>query len=142
MKITTDTNILISAAFWNGDSNRIIEEVEKGKIELFLSKEIIKEFMTVLNSKEIQDKIKNRNLEMKRTIEKVISISQIVEASLKLDIITEDKDDNKILECAKEGGVNFIISKDNHILKIKEFDKIKIITPEYFLNNIYSISKN
>ena len=44
MKITVDTNVLITATFWNGDSNIIIGKAEKKEIELVLSMEILKEF--------------------------------------------------------------------------------------------------
>src|SRR3989344_2501232 len=128
MKITVDTNVLISATFWYGDSERIIEKIESKDIELVLSKEIIEEFARVLNYRDIKEKIKNKNLEIKRTVEKIISISKIVEPLEKLNIVNEDPDDNKILECAKSGEVDFIISNDNHLLKLKEFENIKIIT--------------
>ncbi len=49
MRITVDTNILVSATFWNGASEKIIEKVEKKEIQLVLSKEIIDEFVRVLN---------------------------------------------------------------------------------------------
>lgn len=136
MKITADTNVLVSATFWRGDSNRIIEMVEKKQIELILSNKIIEEFTNVLNYREIQDKIKNKNLEMMRTIEKIVSISTIVEPNEKLNIIKDDPADNKILECAVAGNVDYIISNDNHLLKLKEFQKIKIITPKEFVNVI------
>ena len=75
MKITADTNVLVSATFWYGNSNKIIRKVENKEIELILSEEILKEFGNVLNYKEIQDKIKNKNLEMMWTIEKIASFS-------------------------------------------------------------------
>ena len=48
MKVTLDTNVLISATFWNGASDRIIQKVEKNEVELVLSKAIIEEFSKVL----------------------------------------------------------------------------------------------
>jgi len=54
----------------------------------------------------------------------------------KLVIIKDDPDDNKILECAKAGKVEIIVSNDNHLLKLKEFKRIKIITPKEFLKQI------
>lgn len=137
MKITVDTNVLISATFWRGDSCVILEMVEKKEIELVITKEIIEEFTKVLGYKEIQDKIKNKYLEMMRTIEKIISISTIVDSTEKLDIVKEDMEDNKILECAKAGKVDYIISSDNHLLKLKDFDKIKIVSPREFLAKSY-----
>ena len=38
MKITIDTNVLISSTFWRGDSDKIIEKVEAKELEL-ISKE-------------------------------------------------------------------------------------------------------
>ena len=77
MKITIDTNILISGSFWRGASDRILEKVENKEIELILSKEIIEEFSRVLNYDEIQQKIRDKNLEMKRAVEKIVSISSL-----------------------------------------------------------------
>ena len=134
MRITVDTNVLVSSSFWYGDSDIIMTKIENKEIELVLSKDIIEEFSRVLDYDEIKNKIKNKNLEIKRTIEKIISISKIVEPKKNFDIIKEDPDDNKILECAFEGNVDYIITQDNHLLRLKEFNKIKIITPEEFLN--------
>ena len=51
MRITVDTNFLISATFWNGDSDKIIKKVEMKDAELVLSSEIIDEFSKVLGYK-------------------------------------------------------------------------------------------
>lgn len=48
MKITVDTNILISAAFWLGNPHRIIKKVEEGELELVLSAEILEEFEEIM----------------------------------------------------------------------------------------------
>lgn len=134
MKITIDTNVLISSTFWFGDSNKILEKVENQEVELVLSREIIEEFSKVLEYKEIKDKIKNKNLEMKRTIEKIISLSTLVEPTSKFNVIKDDPSDNIILECAVEGKVDFMVTQDKDLLRLKEFKGIRIITPEEFLD--------
>jgi len=136
MKVTVDTNVLVSATFWYGDSYKIIEKVENKEIELILSKEIIEEFVKVLEYEEIQKKIRNKNLEMKRTAEKFVSISTIVEPIKKLNVVKDDPKDDKIVECAVEGRADYIISQDNHLLKLKEVENIKIIKPGDFLEII------
>mgnify|MGYP001583811105 CR=1 FL=1 len=70
---------------------------------------------------------------MMRTIEKIVSLSTIIETAEKLNVVTEDAADNKILECAKAGKVDYVISKYNHLLKLKEFEKIRIVSPREFL---------
>ena len=133
MKITLDTNVIISSSFWTGASDKILEKVENQEIELIISKEIIDELSQVLNYEEIKDKIKDKGLEIRRTVGKVSSISTIVVPLEKFDIIKEDADDNIILECAVEGKVDYIISQDKHLLNLGVFQGIKIVTPEEFL---------
>ena len=53
MKVVLDTNVLISATFWEGDSSKIVKKVEDKEIELILSKDILDEFKSVLEYKEI-----------------------------------------------------------------------------------------
>ncbi len=136
MRITADTNILISSSFWYGASDLILKKVENKEVKLIISKDIINEFIDVLNSKEIQDKIKDKNLEIKRAISKIVSMSEMIYPSKNIEIIKEDISDNKILECALEGKVDYIITYDKHLLKLKEFGSIKIITPEEFLEKL------
>ena len=133
MKVTVDTNILISATFWSGSSDKIISKAEKKEIELIISNDIIEEYIEVLDYKEIQNKIKDKKLEMKRTVGKIISMSKIVVPKEKLAIVKNDPDDNIILECAKAGNVDCVISNDKHLLKLKKFENIPILTPDEFV---------
>ena len=132
MKITVDTNVLISATFWYGDSFRILERVENKEIELILSHEIIKEYEEVLAYDEIQEKIQAKQLTMKQTVQKIQTMATLVHPSEKINVITDDPDDNAVLECALERKVKYIITNDKHLLKLKEFREIKIITPSEF----------
>ena len=133
MKVVLDTNILVSATFWTGDSFRVLALADERKIRNISSKEIIKEYYKAVFSEEIIDKTQKMNLSIIKSSYRIIGNSQIIEPSIKLDVVKEDPDDNKILECAKDGKAEFIITKDNHLLKLKQFESIKIITPEDFL---------
>ncbi len=136
MKITTDTNILVSGTFWKGDSDRIIELIDKGEIELILSEELIEEYDEVISRDEIIDKIENKNLILNESVQRIIGDSVIVEPKQKLDVVKDDPDDNRVLECAVEGNVDYIVSNDKHLLKLSRFRGIKIVTPGEFLKII------
>ena len=133
IKITLDTNVLISGTFWTGKSFKIMKLIDEKKIICVLSKKILEEYYKILKSDEIIEKIKKKDLLISKIAEKIITNSLIVEPKIKLNIIKEDPDDNKILECAKTGKVDYIITNDNHLLKIKGFEGIKIVKPEEFL---------
>ena len=136
IRITVDTNILISASFQHGLPEKIINKAENRELILVLSEKILEEYNKVLNYEEIKEKIQGKDLEMKQALLRIGMIAEIVEIKSKIKLIKEDPSDNKIIECAVDGKVDYIISKDNHLLKHKEYKGIKIITPEEFLKII------
>ena len=133
VKVVLDTNILVSGTFWTGNSFKIMELIDEKEIISILSKEIINEYHRTINKDEIMDKVKDKDLIISNASRKIVLNSMIIQPKEKLDIIKEDPDDNKILECAYEGKVDYIISNDKHLLKLKEFKTIKIVKPEEFL---------
>jgi predicted nucleic acid-binding protein len=50
-------------------------------------------------------------------------------------IIRDDPSDDKFIRCAKAGKASIIISGDQHLLRLKSYGKIKILTPTQFLKN-------
>ena len=63
--------------------------------------------------------------------------SEIVLPKQRFDAVKNDPDDNKFIEAAIEGNCDCIVSKDKkHLLAMKEFRGIKIVSPEEFLNLI------
>ena len=134
MRITLDTNVLVSATFWDGEASKIMELIEKKKVKCFLSKNILEEYNRVLHSGEIIEKTKKNHLSIKSAIIKVIEISIIVDPKRKIKVVKDDPDDNKILECAVEVRADYIVTYDSkHLLKLKEFEGIRIVSPTQFL---------
>lgn len=137
IKITPDTNILVSGTFWSGDSFRILNLIDKNFLLCVLSKDIIKEYEKIIRSDDIIEKIDKKGLIISKIIKRVRKKSEIINPRIKLRVVKEDPDDDKILECALEGKVDFILTNDKHLLKIKEFKGIRIINPKEFLENVH-----
>ncbi len=134
IRITLDTNVLVSATYWSGSSFIIMEMVDKHELCCVLSNEILDEYKRVINSDEIVDKVADKGLVASKVIEKVISDCVIAEPKIRLEVIKEDPTDNKILECAVAGSADYLITNDAHLLNIKEFLGIKIVNPKDFLS--------
>ncbi len=127
MKVILDTNVFISGIFWEGNfCSQIIDKWKHKKFELISSIEILDEFVRTLRNFKIQmpeDMIEEwRNL--------IIRNSIIVEPTIKLNVVKKDPDDNKFLEAALTGKALLIISQDKHLLKLEEYQGIKIVAPK------------
>ena len=126
MKIAVDTNFLISATQWNYSvSHKLLQKLIRNNAEIFTTKEILEEFAEVLKRDFLYAKKEAQNL-----LEKVLQFLTLVNPKNKIDIVKEDADDNKIIECAVESKSEYILSYDKHLLKLKEFQGIKIVKPE------------
>lgn len=127
MKAVFDTNIFISGIFWEGSSNKALILWKEGKFTMVTSLKIISELIEVL-----QDfKIKLPDEMVKEWTDLIVRNSMIVEPKEKIEAVNDPKD-NIFIEIAVAGNVDYVISQDNHLLKLKEFRGIKIITPEEF----------
>lgn len=127
-RIVFDTKIYISSFFWKGASYKSILHTIESNFKIFVSEAIIKEIKRVL--------ARDFNLEEK-TIDEfargILMFADLIEARQKIDFITDDPDDNRILECAVAGKADYIVTQDKHLLKIEEYKDIKIVMPEAFL---------
>ena len=72
--------------------------------------------------------------QVESALEQIQKISEIVEPKIKLKVIKDDPDDDKILEAAVEGHADYVVSGDNHLLELKKFRDIKIIRTRAFLD--------
>ena len=123
LKITADTNTLISSIISKGNEFELLKLAHKGKIEIVLSPQILKEFRDVIS----RTKFGFSEEQIDNAFKEVLNIATIVVPSIKLDIIKEDPSDNKILECAEAGNADYIVSGDGHLLKLKEYKNIRIV---------------
>lgn len=132
-KVVLDTNVLISSLLKPESKARdIYRLVLRREIELYTSAYLINELSRVLKYprfgfEKLQKEVFLKNLTRVATI--------LVNSGLRINVIKEDPPDNKFLECAVEAKVDYLISGDNkHLLPLKNFQGIKIISPSEFLN--------
>ncbi len=55
------------------------------------------------------------------------AVTNLVHPAVTIDAISEDPDDNRILECAVAAQSAFIISGDNHLPRLGTYNGIRIL---------------
>jgi len=138
MKIVFDTNVLISATLWdNSVAQKFLFKCIKENVQIFSSQEIIEEYKEIL-ARDFDYK----EQEIGEILKRIFQFLTLVTPNKKIDIVKEDIDDNKIIECAIESKSEYVISYDNHLLKLKEYQGIKIARPEEALGLVFSSRKD
>jgi uncharacterized protein len=65
---------------------------------------------------------------------RIQAIALVVEPNVVLDIVGEDPDDNRVLECAVTGEANYVVTGDRHLLKFGSIEGIPILTTRQFMD--------
>ncbi|HEV2329957.1 MAG TPA: putative toxin-antitoxin system toxin component, PIN family [Verrucomicrobiae bacterium] len=67
------------------------------------------------------------------TLADYLSFLRLVKIPKVLDAVPRDPEDNMVLECAIEEHAKYIVSGDNDLLVLKEFQSIRIVRAGEFL---------
>lgn len=130
MRIVLDTNIFISALGWKGGNEyNLVQKCFRKELTLICSPEILEELKAV----SLRPKFGFSLEEIDEFISALIEISEIIEPEEQFKIVVNDPDDNKFLDAAVAGKANFIVSGDKHLLALKEFKGVKIVSPAEFI---------
>jgi putative PIN family toxin of toxin-antitoxin system len=122
LQVTADTNILVSAIVYpRGNPRRLLQMALSGDIDLCVSHPIIEEMADVLARK-----FRATPQDIAEAMEIVTLAARTVRPTVRLDVIKEDPDDNRILECAVSAGSDCIVTGDKDLLRLKSYDSIRI----------------
>ena len=126
MRITLDTNFLVSATQWDYSvAHKLLLKLIRQNAQFFTTKDVLQEFSDVL-----ERDFQYTADEATNIIEKVMVFATLIKTTSSINAVKEDPDDNKILECAMDSGSQYILTYDKHLLNLKEYQGIKIIKPE------------
>lgn len=128
MRVVFDTNIFISAFVLPGSRadaalRRVIDDID----QLVVSKAIIDELLTVLARKFSRD-----TDELARVAVFLSDLARVVRPRGRINVL-QDETDNRILECARTGKANLIVTGDKAMLELGSYRKINIISLRDYL---------
>ncbi len=130
LRVVLDTNVLISAIGWRGNPRKVLALCIEGKLNLMQTQETSKELERVLQ----RPKFNFIPMEKKRELlQHLTLISTKVTPKENVEVIREDPEDNKFLDCAVAGKADYIVSGDQHLLELNEHEGIKIVTASELL---------
>ena len=134
MKLVLDTNIFISAFYWGGNPQKVIERIIEGIDELYISNEILNEVAEVMT----RPKFKSGAVIIDRYIKTIEKVGKKVFITGEIKGICRDKTDDDKIECGIIGNVDYIITGDDDLLILGNYKDIEIVTVKKYLEIINS----
>ncbi len=130
IRVVVDTNVFISS-FFGGNPRKIIDLWKSGQITLCLSRPIIDEYVDVL---------RRMGLQNERELEELLGLFAhgfhvlFTAKTPKVNVVENNADDDKFIECAVALHSKYIISGDKALRKIQDYMGIKIQSPKQFFD--------
>ena len=131
IRVVIDTNVIVSALLFGGVPGRLVPHWKIGKVLPCISREIVDEYLRVLaypkfglNENEIEYLL----------YQEILPYFEQVSIGKKPAVVQADPSDDKFLHCAAAAGAECIVSGDDHLLDLREYQGISILTVNNFLS--------
>ena len=131
MKVVLDTNVLVSALIKAGKPRDLFNKLVKEQ-QLVLSRVILEEFLEVIDDPKIAKYTSEKDVTV--FLNTLKNSARIVQVKSKFKAVKDDPDDDAIVQAAYDSKANYIISGDKHLLALKHFKGIRILTVDEMLN--------
>jgi putative PIN family toxin of toxin-antitoxin system len=129
IRVVFDTNVYISALMFGGLPGSLLDLAFLQSFVLVISPALMDELDEKLR---LKFEVSGEDAAIIRA--KLEGNAEIVMPDVVLDVIEDDPDDNRVLECAVKGSANYIVTGDRHLLKLGAYEAIPIVTVRQFLD--------
>lgn len=130
MRVVLDTNVFVSSFLGTGAPREIIDRWKEGQITLCFSRPIMDEYVLVLE---------RLGLSREQEIQEILHLFArgfhclFTSNAPPLELDIKDPDDRKFFECAVRLDAQFLISGDKHVIQVREYLGIRVMTPRQFV---------
>lgn len=135
-RVVLDANIYISALIKASSPPGILLRflIEHEDFEIVLSQDILDELKRAIFYPKVRKYIKKDDQEILVWLDALVVHAFLSVCLFSYDqIVEEDPDDDKYIIAALESSATHLISGDKHLLNLKEYQNVKIVTAIEFL---------
>lgn len=136
LKAVIDVNLFVSAIISKkGNPAKLLQLWRNRAFLAVISEQMLEELKRVLRYPRIRNKYNLKDEDAAMAVNAIRKFAVVLPDRLKIEVIKDDPDDNKVLACALEAKADYIVSGDNHLLDLGVFENIPIVTVKDFIDN-------
>jgi putative PIN family toxin of toxin-antitoxin system len=133
VRAVLDTNVVISGALSSGSPPaQALQAARDGSFEMIISGALLQELRSVMGRPKIRGRLGWSTEETAQFVGGLMDGALVVTPALAVAVVKEDEADNRVLEAAIAGDADYIVTGDRHLLDIREYEGISIVTPARF----------
>lgn len=134
MRAVLDTNVLISSVISTGVPHEIVVKGFSSEYQIIVSVATLTEFRDTLLK--YPEKFHMDEADVQQEVETIRYFAEFVDPDEEITAVDADSDDDKFLEAAVAGNVEYLVSGDRHLLDLDTFRGIDIVEPRTFYERL------
>ena len=136
MRLVLDTNIVVAGLLWQGAPRRLLDHAIDDAVTLYSSQPLLDELLHTLRYPKFAKRLALFDTSAPAlTAQYTALITLVTPASIPATVM-HDPDDDAVLACALAAQADLIVSGDAHLLNLKQFQRMPIVTAAQVLGNI------
>lgn len=136
MRIVADTNTVVSALLWFGPPRRIFDVARAGTVELCTSADLLYELDEVLHRDKFAQRLVRAQVSSHELVLGYTALATLIEPAPIVAVVLADPDDDAVLACAIGANAEIIVTGDRHLLELKQYQNISILTASETLERL------
>lgn len=129
MRLVLDTNVVVAGLLWHGAPRRLIELIiDDEAVSLHSSPVLIAELANTLGYAKFTKRIAQFDTSIVALVAQYEALVKHVSPAHTPLVVLNDPDDDHVLACAVAAQAQLIVSGDKHLLTIKSYQDIPIVT--------------
>ena len=133
MRVVLDTNVFVSAVLFRGPASAMHAAWTAGQFVPLVSRPVLDEYVRVLAYPKFGLTEEEIGWLIRREL---LRWAEPVNVSTRVAAVQKDPADNRFLELAVDGRVDFLTSGDSHLLDLGSWQGIPILTVRGFLDTL------
>jgi len=138
VRVVADTNTLVSGLLWHGNPRRVLDAARAGTLQMYTTAALLAELEEVLQRPKFAQRLSLAGVTSHTLVLGYAALARLVEPAEITSVILADPDDDAVLACAVAARAEIIVSGDSHLLDLKDYGGIPIVTAAHLLTRITS----
>lgn len=136
MRVVADTNTLVSGLLWHGNPRRVLDAARAGALQMYTTAALLAELEEVLQRPKFIQRLALAGVTSHTLVFGYAALARLIEPAEITPVILADPDDDAVLACAVAARAEIIVSGDSHLLDLKDYEGILIVTAAHLLTRI------
>lgn len=129
-----DVNVLVSSLIFRGKPRELWFKAVSGEFTLVLSTQIVSEFVDVISRRKFRRYVGERDVRV--FLGALYQTAKLTRVRSRFKAVASDPADDLVLRTAHDGGADYVVSGDRHLLDMKMFRSIRIVTVDDMLERL------